>query len=212
MLVRETVLCFLILTIAANVSTGRPVHRRHPRHRQQRSHYHDHEEEEGPIEDETHDNLQLIRDIIQMVGFNLTFGRDGLKIHLGSRSNSPFPHTEAKSLNYRSSANNADPKNQVNLIKGSTGKDPTILISGRPYLLIPMPDNYGLIPMPGHKRVETSETKGTRDSKTPLFGQPVTASTTTTDKSNFVFPTLLTPNPVTDSFRDFEVDAATINQ
>ena len=204
-------MCFLILTIAADLSLARPLRKRQQQrqhHRQHRSHSHfDDEEEEGTIEDETHDNLQLIKDIIQMVGFNLTFGRDGLKVHLGSRSNTPFPHAEGKSLSYRSSGFNAEPKNQVNMITGSNGKDATLLISGRPYLLIPMPENYGLIPMPVKKQKDEAGQKGKKEETTrkpQYFGQPVTSSTTTTETSEFVFPTLLTPNPVTDAATDMQ--------
>lgn len=205
MLLKNSFSIFLLIAMTADLIGGRPTHRR-PHRRQQRSHHHSHdEEEEARIEDETHDNLQLIRDIIQMVGFNLTFGRDGLRVHLGSRSNAPFPHTEAKSMDYGSSASDEQSRPVVHLTPANKSK---ILIAGRPFLLLPMPDDYALLPLPSKQTADVTR-KGVRDGKTPLFGQPVT-SAAVTQASDFVYPTLLTPNPVTDSVRDFDTDAATM--
>lgn len=207
MLARKTLWWLLVLTIAADLTIARPLRRRHlqHRHRQQRTHFHQHEDDDGEeevIEEDRHDNLQLIRDIVAMVGFNLTFGRDGLKMYLGSRPINPFPHTESKDLKFRSSESDDEFKNLLK-ITGLSAKDSVLMIAGRPFLLIPISHDNGVIPTPPEKKQFSSDQRKVHayNSTAEFLGHLVRSST---PESEFVFPTLLTPNPVTEPFSDLE--------
>lgn len=194
MIVRETVFSFLLLVSVIDFVGTRPSFRRKSDRRSRTHHHHRplDTEEELQLQEQKHDNLIIMRDIIREIGFTLTFGKQGLNIHIGSENKD---RSEEKSRDMKTTDDSKDQpfREVVNHVEDDlTARKGTmresLVVAGRPYILIPLPS----------KEHEKS-TNELDSSKGPTTRPPVT-----TAGSDFVFPTLLTPNPVTESMRETE--------
>ena len=145
----------------------------------------DYEEEEESFAD----HITAIRDIIRAVGFSLKFGKDGLKIELGK---GPEKQSSRKSetRKHQTVQINSDKVTNGPLIGRRSGVKDAIYISGRPYVLMPIPENYALLPLPvvGQSSPDPSLTTAA----------PVSPVTSVTEPA-FSYPSLMPPAPVTES-------------
>lgn len=193
MIVRETVFPFLLLVSVIDFVGTRPSFRRKSDRRSRTHHHHRplDAEEELQLQEQKHDNLILMRDIIRELGFTLTFGKQGLNIHIGSenkerseKSRDMKPADDPKDQPFRNVVNHVE--DDVTPRKGTMRE--SVVVAGRPYILIPLSSK-------GHEK----STNELDSSKGPTTRPPVT-----TPGSDFVFPTLLTPSTVTESMRETE--------